>query len=339
MLPPRPKGLGFRTVNKMKIAVVGGGLAGVASAYFLSKESEVHLFDPKGIGEGTSGISAGLVHPYPGRLALLSWMGKEALKASMELFEAAEVELTQGLLRLATTRQQQEDFALRAKEDPSVAWWSEAQVADVFPLAKPGCGLWIADAVALDTKCYLKKLWKRCEEQGAIWVDERVLDLKRLDEYDEVILACGHEILNFQGCGRLPLKLTKGHTVVCKAKEPLPFSLASHGHITPVGGFLYLGSTYEQTFGSWEPEKYRAAEIRAKISAFYPPAKEFEEVELRAGVRISPHQGYRPLLMQLDPKTWIFTGLGSRGLLYHAYLAKTLLRDAQGRLCKGIEAR
>ena len=35
-------------------------------------------------------------------------------------------------------------------------------------------------------------------------------------------------------------------------------------------------------------------------------------------------QGYRPVVSQLGPRLWVFGGLGSRGLLYHALLGREL---------------
>ena len=44
----------------------------------------------------------------------------------------------------------------------------------------------------------------------------------------------------------------------------------------------------------------------------------------RAGIRVTNPAHYFPILEQIDPKTWVVTALGSRGLLYHAYLGKKL---------------
>jgi glycine/D-amino acid oxidase-like deaminating enzyme len=43
-----------------------------------------------------------------------------------------------------------------------------------------------------------------------------------------------------------------------------------------------------------------------------------------AGVRVMYPKTYLPGICQLRPNVYRFTGLGSRGLLYHAYLAKQL---------------
>ena len=76
----------------MKAAVVGAGLAGLGALWHLMQfpEIEAVLFDPKGIGGGASGVSTGLLHPFPGKKALRSWCSKEGMEASFELLAVAE---------------------------------------------------------------------------------------------------------------------------------------------------------------------------------------------------------------------------------------------------------
>src|ERR1700681_4964194 len=83
--------------KKMRpIAVIGAGFAGLAAAYYLSETFQVFLYDKKGIGGGASGISSGLLHPYPGEKGRLSWHAEEALALSKKLIAEAEAALGQG---------------------------------------------------------------------------------------------------------------------------------------------------------------------------------------------------------------------------------------------------
>jgi glycine/D-amino acid oxidase-like deaminating enzyme len=122
----------------------------------------------------------------------------------------------------------------------------------------------------------------------------------------------------------LPLKTTIGQSLLCKWPNKLPYSLLGEGHITPTEDphFCQVGSTYEHTS---QPTPQKALDLLKKVALFYPPAIDFEIVEVRAGVRIAPKVGYLPLIQKISAKTWVFTGLGSRGLLYHALLAKDLV--------------
>jgi glycine/D-amino acid oxidase-like deaminating enzyme len=306
----------------MRIAIIGAGLAGLSVAWHLLQMSaQVTLFDPLGVGGGTSGtVSAPLLHPFPGRLALSSWRSAEGMAATLELIAVAEKQLGRaiadrsGVLRLALTPQQKEDFLLRAKKDPRAEWWEADQVQKIAPLAIKAPALWIPSGMAIFSHLYLQGLWQACAARGAQLIKEVA---SGLDSYDAVVFATGAQLID-----RLPLKLVQGHILLCRGEVPL--TIASHGHISTTDrpGVVQLGATYEPPTAAIVPEK--AAELREKMSIFYPLAKEWEEVELRVGVRAAPQIGYRPIIAKLASNQWALAGLGSRGLLYHALLGRDL---------------
>lgn len=97
------------------------------------------------------------------------------------------------------------------------------------------------------------------------------------------------------------------------------------GYIAKSSQGCILGSTYERAFSSEEPDRQRAEEeILPKIAAFYPEAKSWQIETCLAGVRLARRGHYFPIVRKLDERKWIFTALGSRGLLYHAFLGKML---------------
>ncbi len=306
----------------MKAAVVGAGLAGLGALWHLMQfpQMEAVLFDPKGIGGGASGVSTGLLHPFPGKKALRSWCSKEGMEASFELLAVAEKAIGRpvaektGIFRPAISDQQKRDFKLRAEEDEGAVWKDDPP------------GLWVPDGTTVYSRLYLEGLWKACAEKGAVFRKEKIESLEQLVDFDAVILALGGDALGFEKCGHLPLKATKGQTLLCRWLEKLPCSLVSEGHITPTEdpGLCQIGSTYEREFSSLDPVPEKALGLLEKAACFHPPARHFEVAEIRAGVRISRPQGYRPVCAKIAPKTWVFTGLGSRGLLYHAWIGKAL---------------
>lgn len=311
---------------KMKIAIVGAGLAGIGTCWHLCQipHFQVTLFDPKGIGGGASGVSTGLLHPFPGRRALRSWNSQEGMEETRRLIEISEkamgrpVAEATGIFRPAITSQQKEDFSIRAQEDLEACW----QEHPIF-----GPGLWIQSGMTLYSRLYLEGVWKACESLGAQWIQDSVSNLDDLDDYDAIVLTAGFETLNF--APHLPLQVTKGQTLLCRWNERLPFSLVSQGHITPTEhpGICQVGSTYEHGFTSLDPDQSAIAELIEKTAKFYPPVREFEVIEVRAGARISRPKGYRPIVEKLGKKTWIFTGLGSRGMLYHSLFGKQIAEE------------
>jgi glycine/D-amino acid oxidase-like deaminating enzyme len=309
----------------MKIAIIGAGLAGLSTAWHLCHFARPPtLFDPKGIGGGASGISTGLLHPFPGRRALRSWGAGEGMEATRALIAVSEeamgrpVASRTGIFRPAVTTQQKEDFAARAKNDGEAVWQEH-------PLFGPG--IWIPEGITLYSRLYLEGLWKVCQTLGAHLVQESISSLEELEAFDRIVLTAGFETLKF--APHLPLEATKGQTLLCRWPEPLPCSVVSQGHITLTEdpALCQIGSTYEHGFSNLKPDQTAAQELLSKAARMYPPAGEYEVVEMRAGARISRPKGYRPILEKLNAKTWVFTGLGSRGMLYHAWLGKQLVQE------------
>lgn len=306
----------------MRVAIIGAGMAGLSVCWhLLSLGAEATLFDPKGIGGGASGISTGLLYPFPGMKALRSWSSDLGMKATEELLQAAEgaakrkVAERTGIFRPAVTDRQKKDFFYRAEQDSDAIW----QEHPIF-----GPGIWIPKGITVYSRRYLAGLWKACS--GAHLVNEKITSLTQLKDYDKIVITTGFETIQFEECRYLPLKSTKGQVLICRWPKPLDFSVVSQGHIalTENRDFCQIGSTYERSFNDLNPDPEKALELKEKVACFYPSAREFEVVEMRAAVRISPINGYMPITTKINDKTWVFTGLGSRGLLYHALLGKEL---------------
>jgi len=310
----------------MKIAIVGAGLAGLGACWHLCQfpQVQVTLFDPKGVANGASKISTGLLHPFPGRKALRSWASEEGmaetrmlLKVSLEALGRPIGEAT-GIFRPAITFQQQADFALRSLEDAEAVW----QEHPIF-----GQGIWIRSGITVYSRLYLEGLWKACQSLGATHHETSISSLEELESFDTCIITAGFESLQF--APHLPLQVTKGQTLLCHWPERLPFSVVSQGHITPTEdpSICQIGSTYENIFSSLDPDEKVIPELLEKAAKFYPPVRDFKVLEVRAGARIAQPKGYRPILERLNAKTWVFTGLGSRGMLYHASHGKQLAQE------------
>lgn len=305
-----------------RVAIIGSGLAGLSVCYhLLSLGVEVALFDPNGIGGGASSASTGLLHPFPGRLALRSWNASAGMIASNELLQIAEAALGRkvaertGIFRPSTMEAQTKAFQLRARED-SEAIWQES------PLFGPG--LWIPSGITVYSNLYLQGLLRAC--LGATLFKEKISSLKQLNSYDAIVIAAGFETPQFEECKHLSLKATKGQSLLCRWPQRLDYSVGSLGHISPTEdpGLCQIGSTYEREFKNTLPDLEKALSLKEKVACFYPPARDFEVVEVRAAVRISPMNGYRPIVAKVSDKAWVFTGLGSKGLLYHALLGRAL---------------
>ncbi|HUD00718.1 MAG TPA: FAD-dependent oxidoreductase [Rhabdochlamydiaceae bacterium] len=284
----------------MKIAIIGAGFAGLAAAYYLSENFQVTLFDLKGIGGGASGISSGLLHPYPGEKGRRSWHADEALLAARELLTVAQEHLGKPVAHY--------EGILKVGEclDPG---------EDVEPLS-PGTFL-IKSGITVFPELYLEGLWQACQKRGVELVLQKIESLQELADFDQVILAVGAGIRNFPECRHLKINFVKGQVLTCALEKPLERSISSKRYraITPSANICHLGATYERDFTDESPNKETA------IALLQP---EMEVLDCRAGIRVTNPAHYFPILEQIDPKTWAITALGSRGLLYHAYLGKKI---------------
>lgn len=236
-------------------------------------------------GEGASHVSTGLLHSSPGRSGKPTWRADEGMKSAQELLEVA---------------------------GPDTFFQN-----GIYRFIQ-GEKRYIPEGITVFSRKYLLGLKKACK--GAKFISHFVQSLEELGSFDRVVLTVGSESLSFFD---LPLKKTIGQCLICECPEPIPISLLGSGHITPTEepNICLVGSTYEHTE---KPDPQKALALIDQVSQFYPLAKSFKIREICSATRISPKVGYKPLLQQMDPRTWVFTGLGSRGLIYHALFAKDL---------------
>lgn len=307
----------------MRVAVIGAGFAGLAAAWHLAQRAEVVVFDPLGIGGGASGIAAGLAHPYVGEEVRRSYLADEAMEAMGVLIDLVEQKLgravsSRGLVRLV--------------EDAS-KWERLEGQHDVHALGE-GRFL-ITSGRVVNCPLYLNGLWQLVEDKGGKLTRERVQDLEALEGFDAVIVAAG--AWSGKLVGPLAASVLKGQVLVCEAKEigVLPqMSVVGKGYMAIEGTRCYLGSTYERSFADEKSDRQVCEQIIVpKVAAFFPGVAELDIIEARASLRLCVREhregvpDYFPLMRKHKEGIWVLTGMGSRGLLYHALLGKRIAEE------------
>lgn len=329
-------------MQKISIAIVGAGLAGLATAWHLlstaPQSTEVYLtiFDEKGVGGGASGIAAGLLHPYTGAHAKKTPQAELLMAETLRLIQIATqhikdpIILQKGILRPACTSEQIEDFNRCSQNNPDVQWTDPAACQLIFPAIKPGLsGILLTEGFAIDTPIYLQGLWIACQNMGARLLPVKIQNLADLAHFDHVIIAAGASSGLFPETSHLRLKQVKGQVIRCIWPEeisPPCFSLNSAGYLVMSADkhSCLIGSTYERNYFHEGPTPDSALpEVFAKIHPFFPELKTEDAIECMSGLR-STTPNHQPIASRINERTWIIAGLGSKGLLYHATLAKTL---------------
>jgi len=295
----------------MKLAVLGAGFCGLAIAHFAKKKGiDVTIYDPAGVGGGASGVASGLLHPYPGEKARLSEGGLEAFALAKELLTEAgnDVFLEGGIDRYPVSDEQKVLFKKRAQEDPMLEF--------------DGQKLTFLDGITVFARPYLHRL-----AQGHN-VKNEVLTEERFSEYDQVAVAVGASIRKFSFGKDLPLRFIKGQVLRCTRPEWLTRSLVAKGYISLCENKeeCIVGSTYEHSFTSEEPDIEEAKkQILPRISKHLPFQLDLNVLGCEAGVRVANVHHYRPIVESVSEQIHILTGMGSRGLLYHALYAQKLV--------------
>ncbi|MCP5470238.1 MAG: FAD-binding oxidoreductase [Chlamydiales bacterium] len=328
----------------MKIAVLGAGFAGLAVTAHLVRytrgRARIDLYDPEPIGSGPSGISLGLVNPYMGKKAARTWKGASCLAELHRLLSMASqsikhpIVLSKGILRPASTEEQVKAFLDVAVSDRRVEWWPrEASIQAVHGLHLPvgGGALYIKEGFTMDVQHYLQGLFRAVTAHGVVFKTIRGISRQDMDKCDRIIVCLGANSLGFPELKSLPMSPVKGQILTLKWPQgtpPLPMSLVGEKQIvmSPNGLACSIGSTYEHNFGDLNAHKEQTAqELIPKITPFFPMLEKAEIIECRSGVRASS-TSRKPLIGKVGEKMWFFTGLGSRGLLQHAWLGKRLAR-------------
>jgi glycine/D-amino acid oxidase-like deaminating enzyme len=278
------------------------------------------------------------LHAYAGMHAKRSWKAEEGLNATHKLITEASralnqsIVLSKGILRPAINIAQINNFQQTAQTYEDAEWWNKERcIQKIPPLHVIEGGLYIKTGLTLDVPGYLFGLWKACALLGSQFHQSALIKEKDLLRFDKIIFALGSAITLFKPLASLPIEPVKGQILQIKWPkdlQSLPHSLVSQGYLVMSKDqhSCIAGSTYEHCFKSPAPDLSLAKEqILKKISSFFPALAHPEIISCKAGIRATtPRNHHIPLIGRLGKKIWFITGLGSKGLLYHAWLGSLL---------------
>lgn len=348
--------------------VMGAGLAGCSLALALRRAGRsVRLVDTAKVGSGASGTPGALVNPATGRRGTRAWRAARCLRAVRENLEAASGYREPGdppfwhptgVLRPALTpkmaRKMREQYE-KTEWDPSLCRWLDC--GDVRE-RHPGIncvegGLWLPAGMSVDAGAFLQALARLLRAEGVEVHEEVSCELRRGDKLwaaegedgrgrpvrwraRRVVYAAGRGMVGHPLWTFLDLHPVKGQLALLETDEPLGFdhSVSSLGYLSNAGDNRHCvaGSTYEHDYTHLEPDEEGETYLRRRLRRSLPGLESRARTVGRwAGVRVSspdrkPVLGAHPREKEL----YCFTALGSKGLLYSAYLAQRMSAWLEG---------
>ena len=359
------------------VAVIGGGLAGLSTAYHLldisSNQMHITIYDKEKVGGGgASSVAGGLIHPFSPRGKLIHF-GLVALDTSNHLIQMAAKHQPQcivrsSLYRLALNDKHVTQLQNTAEMYPELAtWMSSGDMRDRFDIEEPMGGIFLHNGCkVIHVPTYLQGLLKECKMKakhtnGSInWklIDQSLSsqtpdmeDIMNTNQYDAVILSAGANIIqdnliNKEDDDELPVQLVRGQSIEMSLennKKPNEALLCGK-YISPLptandtNDRVVIGATHEFKDDALTTDEV-VNELRSRTNEFAKDIWENGKVDrLTTGIRMQSNRGKygrMPMIGRLNSShhnnSWIFTGLSSRGLIYHGifgkWLANAVLHD------------
>ena len=322
-----------------RVAVVGGGLAGLATAFHLLNVSApldaLHVYDAGAPGTGgASAAAAGLLHPFT-RTGGEIWRGRDGFAATCALLRACEAHASapfctaSGLLRLAlddesTTALESAASAAHVGDEMRQEWLSRDGAAASAGAALGGelGGAALAPAaLSVNTPAYLRALWALCEAEAAAagadcrWIERRLGSLAELQAaeaapYDAIVVATGARVIELEELRGLRdlVTLCRGQNLLLENAGGLKTPLICGKYAVPVaaGAHVLAGATFEydppETVHRPADADAAAAALRPALARLHPALGSARVIGATAGVRALPprsHRGYVPLCGRL----------------------------------------
>ncbi len=273
------------------------------------------------------------------------WRGLEALESLNALVKEAGAEHTYnrcGVLRPCADEDQAEAMRDIAHRYPRFARWiADVAAEEAFAgVTAPDGALQLNSGGIVDTPAFINAVLAAAEDRGATlktgavvtsWkaTTSQVTVWTRSGESfaaQHVLLCTGSRYPAFEALRTLHLHCTKGQ-VVRTVRPPgctLAMPVTGRGYIVPVKNGLLVGTTYERGYASEAPTATASRYILRQASAMMPGLQQAQVVAAAAGVRVGVPGTRLPMVGPISERAWIFTGLGSKGLLLGAVIAQLL---------------
>jgi glycine oxidase len=342
------------------VVVIGGGVAGAATAYYLSAAgTRVTIVERDGIGNQASGWSAGGLNPCQGIPAPISAFAMESFRLHLALWPELERVTGQslGARRISMAYVAPDDTAISellemrdvfedARDDGFSGQWLEAaEFLALEPRIAPhvaGALLTYGNAI-LDSHRLTVLLAEAAQRQGAALVDGAVTGIAQAGgrvtgvEVNDEILACDAAVVTlgpWSGAAEgwlgvpLPVEPLKGEILrMTQSGPPLKSDIVAPG-ISLFGreeGQIWLASTQQRVGFNREPSEWAYRTLYDAAVHLMPSIAEASLLQQTVCLRpVTPDD--LPMVGKVPGRegAYVATGGGTKGILLAPAMGRTL---------------
>jgi len=353
----------------MKISIIGGGIAGCSTAYYLSAEGhEVTLFERDSLASHASGFALGaLLPPFGGSrgdayaeisnysvglhrdLGSLLSGTNELESGGLNFRRKASVSLVTDQADADSMRRAYEAYADNYTVD--IRWLALGELSHIEARISENvlCGLYVGETYELDPYRLTLSLWQAAEQQGAQLVNRSVTEIPvncdrvsgvvadgQVFEADVVVAAAGpwtSQMLAGIGVD-VPVTPLKGQIIRLNAPgPPIKISLwwdENYATMKP-DGLLWAGTTEEETGFDDSTTNEARESIIGSVVEMLPYLEDAELVQQTACLR--PMTPDRAPIIDAEPGPEglvIVTGAGRNGIMLGPAMGKAAAALATG---------
>jgi len=336
-----------------KTLIVGQGIAGTLLAWSLRKRGvEVHIADGNLAGSSSS-VAAGIINPVTGKRFVKSWRFDEFFPVAKEIYQSLEQEYgikiweERPTLRLLGTPEEANDWSIRCAQPEYSDHLGETEDSGSWgPFLKPGFRLGvIRKSARVNFPVLLTAFRENARKAGTFF--EKSIDYQEsetlLRTYDRIVFCEGWRAEANPFFPESSFRVSKGEALIIRFSEPECVAhLEGVPHVFPTDmlkktillaplgdGTFWVGSTYRWNFDDTLPGHEGRDYMLSYLHEMFDTP--FEIVNQVSGIRPTM-MDRRPVVGQskLNPKVFIFNGLGTKGALLAPYFAEQLAEE----ICK-----
>jgi glycine/D-amino acid oxidase-like deaminating enzyme len=335
--------------------IVGTGIGGACVASVLCTSEKILVVDA-GLSSTlnyspASAIGTGICSPLMSRRARPVWRMETAVSALKDLLSrtgTSSLFSASGVLKPAQSADQAREFRDASEKWPDHGLWYEPDEArNKWPsILTPFGALLVRSGSAVSISALASRLRQYAEVNGGQYlpstrmlgwnecpggVSVRLQDVSgetREIGTSRLVLAIGSDYLRFHQLASLNLHPIKGQWIRISnsvfREELIP--LSGTGYAADDGLGIVLGSTFEHRYRHLRPTALAATELIADAAKMVPGLAGASILEAGAALRVTVPGIRLPMVGPLTSGShvWVFTGLGSKGILMAPMLASEL---------------